>query len=98
LVAGSGLALLTTLAPSRQALASFPEIMGCETACPVAAAGWPLVFLRDYPGMSVVNRVDLVEVLLAADRFDWAPFLLNVLFWSALTWLGLRLAARSRRR
>jgi hypothetical protein len=72
--------------------------MGCETGCSVVATGWPLVFVRDYTGMSVVNTADILEVLFAADTFDWPPFLANALFWSGLSLLLLsRLRRRERR-
>jgi hypothetical protein len=58
--------------------------MGCEIACRVTASGWPLIFVRDYTGMPVVNSADIFEVWFAADRLDWLPFLMNVIFWSAL--------------
>lgn len=82
---GTTLALGSTFVGERSATATYPEIMGCEHSCTVAASGWPLVFVRDYPGMSVVNTADIMEVWLAADRFDWLPFLLNLVFWSALS-------------
>jgi hypothetical protein len=34
--------------------------------------------------MPVVNSADIFEVWFAADRLDWLPFLMNVIFWSAL--------------
>ena len=92
---GVALTLLTTFVWERSATATYPDIMGCETGCRVVATGWPLVFVRDYTGMSVVNTADILEVLFAADRFDWVPFLVNALFWSGL-WL-LLLSRRRRR-
>lgn len=35
--------------------------------------------------MFVVDTADMFEVWFAADRFDWLPFLLNLLFWSMLS-------------
>lgn len=69
------------------ARAVYPDVMGCETGCAVVATGWPLVFVRDYKGMSVVNSADILEVWIGADRFDGLPFALDVMFWTAL--LGL---------
>jgi hypothetical protein len=91
------LSLLSSFLSKSRAMATYPDIMGCEVSCDVAAAGWPLAFLRDYPGMSVVNRVDLVEVLLAADKLSWPAFLGNTLIWSAAVWLAWRLVAARRR-
>lgn len=76
--------LLSTFVGTRSAIATYPEIMGCEQSCRVAASGWPLVFVRDYTGMSVVNSADILEVWIAADRLDWLPFLANVVIWTAV--------------
>jgi hypothetical protein len=68
--------------------------MGCEDSCQVAATGWPLVFVRDYLGMSVVNSADILEVWFAADQLAWAPFLLNLAFWSGLIFAALSIIPR----
>ena len=41
-----------------------------------------MTFVSDYLGMSVVNTADIMEVWLAADRFDWQVFLVDAAFWS----------------
>lgn len=84
LLLGAGLTLLSSFSVNRSAMATYPDIMGCEEACQVAATGWPLVFVRDYTGMSVVSTADMMEVWFAADQFDWLPFLANVIFWSGV--------------
>jgi hypothetical protein len=84
LLLGAGATLLSSFSVNRSAMATYPDIMGCEDGCRVAATGWPMVYVRDYTGMSVVNTADLFEVIFAADRFDWLPFLANVTFWSGL--------------
>lgn len=76
--------LASTFIGERSAMATYPDIMGCEVACRVTATGWPLIFVRDYTGMSVVNTADIFEVWFAADRLDWLPFLMNIIFWSAV--------------
>lgn len=81
-LAGVVLTLLSTFVGERAAVATYPDIMGCETGCSVVAAGWPLAFVNDYLGMSVVNTANIMEVLFAGDRFTWLPFLLNVAVWS----------------
>jgi hypothetical protein len=75
-------------------MATYPDIMGCEESCRVAATGWPFVFVRDYTGMSVVNTADIMEVWFAADQFDWLPFLANVIFWSGLCLLVMALFSK----
>ncbi|HEY0626389.1 MAG TPA: hypothetical protein VGD10_06615 [Allosphingosinicella sp.] len=83
IAAGILLALLSSAAPGR-AQATYSEIMGCETRCEVAAAGWPAPYLVDYPGISVVGSANLSGGLLGEDKFRLLPFLLTALFWIAL--------------
>ena len=92
---GLAVTLLSTFVGQRTAAATYPDIMGCEDSCVVAASGWPLVFVRDYTGMSVINTADMMEVWLAADRFDWVPFLLNLLFWSLVCFAAARLIKKA---
>lgn len=82
---GTALALLSTFISPRSALVSYPDIMGCEEECKVVATGWPFTFVSDYLGMSVVGSASILEVWLAADRFAWAPFLLNVGVWALVS-------------
>ena len=90
--------LLSTFVGERSATARYPDIMGCEEACRVTATGWPLVFVRDYTGMSVVNTADIMEVWFAADKLDWLPFLANLIFWSALAALLISRFGRGSKR
>ncbi len=86
---GLCLTLPSTFVLERSATATYPDVMGCEDGCTVTATGWPLVFVRDYTGMSVINTADILEVWLAPDRFDWLPFLANLAFWSGLSLVAL---------
>ena len=99
LACGLALALLSSAKPGR-ARAVYSEIMGCETGCDVAAAGWPAPFLVDYPGISVVGSADLSGALLGEDKFYLIPFVLTLLFWVAAATAALlvwrRVSARSR--
>lgn len=97
LLGGILVTLLSTFVGQRSAMATYPDIMGCERGCSVAATGWPLIFVRDYTGMSVVNDADILEVWIAADRFAWTPFLLNVLCWTAVLLAALSVLRRARR-
>lgn len=98
--AGAVLTLLSTFAGERSTSVTYLEIMGCENGCSVVATGWPMTFVSDYLGMSVVNTADIMEVWFAADRFEWPPFLIDAVFWglaSLATHVGLRrLAALTR--
>jgi hypothetical protein len=78
--------VLTLLSSARagRARAVYSEIMGCETGCDVAAAGWPVPYLVDYPGISVVGIANLSGALLGEDKFHLLPFALTLLFWTAV--------------
>ena len=79
------LTLLSTFVGERSAVARYPDIMGCESGCSVVATGWPLTFVRDYLGMSVVETANIMEVWFAADRVAWLPFLVDVAVWSLMS-------------
>ena len=58
-----GFAIIFTLLSSTKegaVWATYSEIMGCEFGCRVAAAGWPVPYIADYPGISVVGSADVV--------------------------------------
>lgn len=91
--AGAALTLLSTFVGARSITVVYPEIMGCEHGCNVVATGWPLTFVSDYLGMSVVDTANIMEVWFAADRFDWPMFLINATAWtvaSLAAQVGLR--------
>lgn len=92
--AGVALALLSSAIPGA-AWATYPEIMGCELGCRVAAAGWPLPYLVDYPGISVVGSADLSGALVGEDHFRLLPFCLTLAFWLAAA-LGVTFLWRRR--
>ncbi|MGV9010702.1 hypothetical protein [Brevundimonas sp.] len=91
---GMVVTLSSTFVGQRVVRATYPDLMGCEDSCQVAAAGWPLVFVEDYLGMSVINTADMMEVWFAADRFNWSPFWVNVAFWTMIS-VGVSAAVRS---
>ena len=84
-MAGVLLTQLSTFVGERSALARYPDIMGCESRCSVVATGWPLTFVQDYLGMSVVETANIMEVWFAADRFAWLPFFVDVAVWSLVS-------------
>ena len=62
----------------------------CEEG--VLQGGWPLAYLLDKPGISVLAQLGLVE-----DRFERAPFFLDVaMYWALLLGVGRLLPARRR--
>ena len=94
---GLVLALGSSFVAAGTAVAIYPDIMGCERGCVVAASGWPLRYARDYPGLSVAGRTDAFEAWLGGDRLDRAPFLLDWGLWSAIVWLAIAGIGRRRR-
>jgi hypothetical protein len=83
LMAGLALALASS-AYAGEARALYTEIMACEHGCTVAAAGWPLPYLIDYPGISVVGSAGLMGALTGEDQFRPWPFLVTALFWALI--------------
>ena len=79
-------ALCLTLATSARqidTMARYPDIMGCEAACEVAAAGWPFPYLVDYPGLSPVGSVSLIGALLGMDILRPGALAATFLCWWA---------------
>ena len=69
--------------------------MSC--ARPVEVLGFPVPYISDYHGISVVGRASLIGALLGEDLFHKGAFFLDLLLYLAAfaaAWLGLR----SRRR
>ena len=93
-VVGLVVTLLSTFAGERSHTVTFPDIMGCENGCSVVATGWPLIFVTDYLGMSVVNTANISEVWLASDRVYLLPFLLNLGVWTVMSLVATRLVVR----
>lgn len=101
LVAGAlGLMLASgsSFAARGTAAAIYPDVMGCEQGCIVAASGWPLRYTLDYPGLSVAGRTDLFEAWLGSDRFHAVPFAVDWAAWAAIVWLSVVAIGRMRRR
>ena len=93
-----GLAVaLASSAYAGQAQALYAEIMGCEHGCTVAAAGWPLPYLIDYPGISVVGSASLMGALTGEDQFRLWSFLGTTIFWALVALAAGALWKRGRR-
>lgn len=97
-VVGLIVTVLSTFVGERSAFVVYVDIMGCDNGCSVVASGWPLIFVTDYLGMSVVNTADILEVWFAADRISWRPFLANVGMWAVASFIGTLFARRLSRR
>jgi hypothetical protein len=63
-------------------------------ARPVLVAGFPVPYLSDYHGISVVNRVSLLGGVLGEDHIHWRAFFLDAIVYGLLVtavWRLLRL-------
>lgn len=66
-------------------------------ARPVLVRGFPLSYISDYHGISVVGRASLLGALLGEDHFRARAFAIDVAIYAALV-AGLARLARSRAR
>ena len=70
-------------------------------ARPVLVLGWPLPYVSDYHGISVVGRASVFGALLGEDRFHPAPFAADVALHGAMVaavWAVVGRFARRRTR
>ena len=67
-------------------------------ARPVVVRGFPLSYISDYHGISVVGDASLVGALLGEDHFRAGSFLANTAFFAALIAAGHVVAQRRRSR
>lgn len=94
------LGIAATLASStveQEAVARYPDIQGCATGCSVAAAGWPLPYVIDYPGLSPARRASLSGAATGADRLRVEAFAIDLLGWTAVAFFLFMLLRRLRR-
>ena len=62
----------------------YSDIMGCESGCEQPAAGWPVPFVVDYPGLSPSGSVGgLWEVWSGIDKVFWGRLAASFAFWLA---------------
>lgn len=95
------LGIAATLASSlvrQDTLARYADIDGCATGCEVAAAGWPLPYAVDYPGLSPVGEASLDGLVLGVDRWRPEAFAIDLLIWTALAALAVAIVGRLLRR
>jgi hypothetical protein len=90
-------ATLASGAVGQRAVARYADIDGCATGCEVAAAGWPLPYVVDYPGLSPANEASLVGLAMRVDRLRPEAFAVDLLAWTALAALVVLLLGRRRR-
>lgn len=93
------LGLALTLASSvvaQRTLARYADIDSCVGGCEVAAAGWPLPYIVDYPGISPAHRASLMGAVLGLDRWRAEALTVDLVGWSVLTAIVLALLRRWR--
>lgn len=99
-VAALLIGLGATLASStvrQETVARYADIDSCVTGCPVAAAGWPLPYLVDNPGLSPATEASLTGAAMGVDRFRPEAFALDLLGWTLLAGLVVAVLGRLRR-
>lgn len=64
---------------------TYPDIDGCVPACSVVAAGFPFAFIADYPGISPVGSVSVLEALLGIDRVRVAQLIGTLACWTLVS-------------
>ena len=77
-------------------MATYPDIMGCESACLVAAGGWPFPYLVDYPGLSPAGSASLIGAMLGVDVIWPDELATTFLFWLAMSVLAVWALVRKR--
>lgn len=96
-LAAIGVASCATLLSSSwptELMARYTGIMGCETACRVAGAGWPFPFLVDYPGLSPAGSASLVGAVLGVDMVRPGALAMSFVCWWVLAAAALFLTER----
>lgn len=96
----SGLTYLSLLVPG-QVIAVCSNVSAPDY-CPVLAYGFPLPFLADSQGISLLGSVarDPLSLLIGEDDLLWAPLAMSAAFWlllvlgASLAWRRLRAGGR----
>jgi len=70
----------------------YQDIMGCTQGCLVIAGGWPFAYLVDYPGISPVGSVSIVNAVLGMDKILVNQMIKTFLFWFALIEIAVMVA------
>lgn len=85
------LTVLSTAVPGT-ITAVYPDITGCEAGCEVAAAGFPIPFVADYPAVSPAASATAAGALLGVDQVHWLRAIATFAAWVAFAF-AVRLAA-----
>jgi hypothetical protein len=89
--------LISTVVPG-SARVTYPDIMGCEFGCEVAAVGFPFPFIIDYPGISPGHSADLTGALLGVDQVNWGRAAATFSVWTVAGLFATYVTRRKRER
>jgi hypothetical protein len=80
------LALLSSVVTSTRLEVQDWDCPPAPASCarPVVVVGWPLPYISDFHGISVVGSADVIGALMGEDHFHWLPFLGNVALYAGL--------------
>lgn len=90
-------ATLATSVVDQPTVARYADIDHCVAGCTVAAAGWPLPYLVDYPGLSPANEASLAGAFSSVDRWRLESFAVDLVAWTLLAFVAIALLRRARR-
>ena len=93
---GVALTLATSLV-KREAIARYADVDACTSGCTVAAAGWPLPYLVDHPGLSPTGRVSLAGAFLGVDGWRAEGLTLDLALWIVAAFVAAMVVRRVRR-
>jgi hypothetical protein len=71
------LTILSSIVPGERT-EHYSDILGCVPKCQVVAAGFPIPYIADYPGLSPTHSADLLGAILGTDRFRLDAFCVDV--------------------
>ncbi len=80
----ASLTLASVAIPGRVTV-RYADIEGCAQGCDVAAGGFPVPLIADYPGISPVGSVDGSGALVGMDVVSWGRFAGTFGVWLALS-------------
>jgi hypothetical protein len=74
------LTLASSLVPGKASATQLGN-PACENDCEYLAAGWPLPYIVDGPGVSPIGSVDLIGAFFGVDSIIPAALATNYFFW-----------------
>jgi hypothetical protein len=75
------LAILLTLSSSivpGERTEHYADVLSCVPKCQVVAAGFPLPYIADFPGLSPTHSANLGDAMIGSDKFRFDAFCIDV--------------------